>query len=153
MFFHWFGSKDAGELQLFSISRNAWESLSYIPIILVITIVTTLVAAVMRLTNTVLRIPINAVVAVLGIVSMLLVLFRIIQPPSFGSFREIWGTITIEGTVQFPIFLALLAAAGIGVGGCLAMREENFSVSDLRTRRHRDQGLRRGRVRRSGEPN
>jgi hypothetical protein len=69
------------------------------------------------------------VVAVLGIVSVLLILFRILDPPNFGSFREIWGTVTIEGTVQFPIFLALLAAAGIACGGCLAMREEDRTRS------------------------
>lgn len=155
MFFHWFGSKNLGDLQLFSVGRNAWEALDYIPIVLMITIVATLAVAALRLTNAVRRtpIPVNAVVAILGLVSMLLIIYRIIDPPNFGSFREIWGTVTIEGTVQFPIFLALLAAAGIAFGGCLAMREEDFSLSDLRARRDRDQGLRRGRVRRSGEPN
>ena len=155
MFFHWFGSEGSGELQLFSVGRNAWEALDYIPIVLVITIVATLAVAALRLTNAVLMplILANAAVANLGIVSMLLILFRILDPPNFGSFREVWGNITIEGMVQFPIFLALLAAAGIAFGGCLAMREEGFSLSDLRAGRHRDQGLRRGRVRRSGEPN
>lgn len=36
---------------------------------------------------------------------------------------------------QSPIFLALLAAAGIAFGGCLAMWEEGFSLGDLRARR------------------
>lgn len=126
MCLHWFGSKDSGELRLFSVDRTAWEALDYIPIILLITIVVTLAAVVLRPPNPVRKspIPINAVVAILGIVSVLLILFRILDPPNFGSFREIWGTITIEGTVQLPIFLALFAAAGIAFGGCLAMREE-----------------------------
>jgi predicted membrane channel-forming protein YqfA (hemolysin III family) len=128
----WFGSKDSGELRLFSVDRNAWEALDYIPIILLIAIAVTLAAVVLRPPNPVRKppIPINAVVAILGIVSVLLILFRILDPPNFGSFREIWGTITIEGTVQFPIFLALLAAAGIASGGCLAMREEGRPSRD-----------------------
>lgn len=126
MCLHWFGSKDSGELRLFSVDRNAWEALDYIPIVLLITIVVTLAAVVLRSPNRARKppIPINAVVAILGVVSMSLILFRILDPPNFGSFREIWGTIAIEGTVQIPIFLALLAAAGIAAGGCLAMREE-----------------------------
>jgi hypothetical protein len=126
MCLHWFGSKDPGELRLFSIDRTAWEALDYIPIVLLITIVVTLAAVMLRPPDPARKppIPINAVVAVLGIVSVLLILFRILDPPNFGSFREIWGTITIEGTVQFPTFLALFAAAGIALGGCLALRAE-----------------------------
>ena len=84
-----------------------------------------------------LPVPVNAVVAILGLVSMLLILFRILDPPIF--YTE--PTIRSEGTAQLPIFLALLAAAGIAFGGCLAMWEEGFSLPDLRARRHRDQGL------------
>jgi hypothetical protein len=126
MFLDWFGTKDAGELQFFSVGRSAWEALDYIPIVLVIAIIATLAVAALRLANAVHRppIPVNAVVAILGTISVLLILFRIVDPPNFGSFQEIWGNITIEGTVQFPIFLALLAAAGIAFGGCLAMRKE-----------------------------
>lgn len=129
MCLHWFGSKDSGELRLFSVDRTAWEALDYIPIILLITIVVTLAAVVLRPPNPVRKspIPINAVVAILGVVSMSLILFRILHPPNFGSFREIWGTIAIEGTVQTPVFLALFAAAGIACGGCMAMREEGRS--------------------------
>jgi hypothetical protein len=126
MFPDWFGTKDSGELRLFSVGRSAWEALDYIPIVLGITIIATLAVAALRLSNAVPSppIPVNAVVAILGTVSALLILFRIVDPPNFGSFREIWGNITIEGTVQFPIFLALSAAVGVAFGGCLAMREE-----------------------------
>lgn len=157
MFFHWFGVKAINTSNLlFAIraggpGKSAWEALGYIPIVLLITIIATLAVAALRLTDAVRKppVPINAVVAILGLVSVGLILFRIVDPPIF--YTE--PTITIEGAVQFPIFLALLAAAGIALGGCLAMREEGFSLSDLRARRQRDQGLRRGRVRRSGEPN
>lgn len=125
MFFDWFGSKDSGELRLFSVGHTAWEALDYIPIVLVISIIGALSVVVLRLISTdEPSVRAHAVVAVLGFVSALLILFRIVHPPNFGSFREVFGPVTIEGTVQFPIFLALSAAAGIAFGGYRAMREE-----------------------------
>jgi hypothetical protein len=66
----------------------------------------------------------NLVVAVLGFISALLIIFRIIDPPSFGSFRGFFGTVSADGTVRFGIFLSLLAAMGIAFGGYRATREE-----------------------------
>ncbi len=140
MFFHWFGVKAINTsnllfyIQAGGPGKNAWEALDYIPIVLVITVLATLAVAALRLTNAVRKPPVavNALVAVLGLVSMLLILFRIVEPPIFNVER----TITFEGAVQFPIFLALLAAAGVALGACLAMREEGISLSDLRPRRH-----------------
>jgi hypothetical protein len=150
MFFHWFGVKATNTSSLlFGIhsvlpGKDAWEALEYIPIVLVVTIFAALGVAALRLTNAVRRplVPLTLVVALLGAVSMLLILFRIIEPPVF----EVEPTITWSGTIQIPLFLALVAAAGIAFGGCLAMREEGFSLSDLRARRRRDQGVRRGRA-------
>jgi hypothetical protein len=56
------------------------------------------------------------------------ILFRIVDLPDFGMD----GNLTFEGTIQFPIFPALAAAAGIALGGYLAMREEGFSSPDPR---------------------
>jgi hypothetical protein len=141
MSFDWFGSKDSGELRLFSVGHTAWEALDYIPIILVIAIVAALSVVALRFIPTAYEssswVPANAVVAILGVASALLILFRILDPPNFGSFQEIWGTVTIEGTVQFPIFLALSAAAGIAFGGYWAVREEGVSWTNLRGRRLR----------------
>jgi hypothetical protein len=128
MFFHWFGVKAVNTSNLlFAIEsiepgKNAWEALDYIPIILVITIIVTLFVAALRLTSAVRRppFPLNAVVAFLGIVSTLLILYRIADPPIF----DVEITITDEGAAQLPIFLALLAAAGVAFGGCLATWEE-----------------------------
>lgn len=127
MFFDWFGTTDSGALKLFSVGRSAWEALDYIPIVLMIAIVVALGVVALRLTGTAYQppVPTNAVVAILGTVSALLVLFRIVDPPNFGSFREVLGgPVTIEGTAQPPIFLALVAAVGIAFGGGWARREE-----------------------------
>ncbi len=128
MFFHWFGAKAVNTSPLlFAIQsvlpgKNAWQALEVIPVVLLITILATLTVAVLRLTNSLRKdsAPVNAVVAILGLASVLLILYRIIDPPVF----DVEPTITIEGAVQFPIFLALAAAAGITVGGFLALREE-----------------------------
>lgn len=143
MFFHWFGVKAINTSNLlFAIQsvepgKSAWEALNYTPIILVITIIVTLAVAALRLTSAVQRpaIPANAVIAILGIVSVLLILFRIVGPPVFS----VEATVTLEGAVQFPIFLALAAAVGIVFGSCLAMREEGISLLSLLMRQHRDQ--------------
>ena len=128
MFFHWFGVKAVNMSPLlFAIQsvlpgKNAWKALEVIPVVLLITILATLTVAVLRLTDSLRKdsAPVNAVVAILGLASVLLILYRIIDPPVF----DVEPTITIEGAVQFPIFLALAAAAGITVGGLLALREE-----------------------------
>lgn len=133
MFFHWFGVKAVNTSNLlFAVEaggpgKSAWEALDYIPIALVITVVAALAVAATRFANAARRpsVSLNAAVTVLGIVSVLLILFRIVDPPVFYTEQ----TITIEGTAQFPIYLALFAAAGIACGGCLAMREEARSRS------------------------
>lgn len=138
MFFHWFGVKAVNTSSLlFAIQsiepgKNAWEALDYIPIVLVITIVATLAVTALRLTRAVHEDSalVNAAVAILGLVSVLLIAFRIIDPPVFS----VEPTITYEGAIQLPIVLALLAAVGIALGSCLAMREGGVSLSHLRSR-------------------
>lgn len=130
MFFHWFGVKAVNTSNLlFAVQaggpgQSAWEALDYLPVFLVITIAVTLAVAALRLTNAPRRssLPLNAVVAVPGVASALLILYRIVDPPVF----YVESTITTEGAAQLSIFLALIAAAGIAFGGCWAMREERF---------------------------
>ncbi len=138
MFFHWFGVKAVNTSNLlFAVQaggpgKSAWEALDYIPIFLLITIIVTLVVAAVHLANAARHyISVNALVAIMGLVSMLLILFRIVDPPVF--YEE--PTVTIEGAPQLPIFLALAAAAGVVFGACWAMREEGFNLPRLRAHR------------------
>ena len=93
-----------------------------IPIFLMLAIVVAIGVAVIRLTDADLEPPVslNAIVAALGGFAVLLILYRIVSPPDFGSF----GGVTVDATLKFGIFLGLLAAAGIAYGGYSAMREE-----------------------------
>jgi Protein of unknown function (DUF983) len=136
MFFTWFGVEVSG-VGGFSGSvpgagGDAWDALEFIPIILVIAIVAAVGVAVMGLTESSYEPPIsmNAVVTVLGALSFLLILFRIIDPPSFGSF----GGVSVNGSVEIGIFLSLAAAAGITYGGYLAMKEEGTSFGETADR-------------------
>lgn len=126
MFFDWFGAKVEG-VPGFSGSveagGSAWDALDVIPIFLMLAIVAAIAVAVIRLTDADVEPPVsmNSIVAVLGGLAVLLILYRIIDPPGGGD--AIAG-VGIDITLKLGIFLGLLAAAGIAYGGYSAMREE-----------------------------
>jgi uncharacterized membrane protein YhaH (DUF805 family) len=125
MFFDWFSVSVSGGL-FSATSGNAWDWLDVIPIILLLAIVAAVGVAVVRLTDAVFEpaISMNAVVAVLGAISFLLILYRIVSPPDSG-FSE------IDVSPAFGIFLGLIAAAGITYGGYRAMQEEGVTFGDV----------------------
>jgi hypothetical protein len=131
MFFDWFGVEISGEGGSVSFGSgaggSAWDALDFIPIVLVIAIVVALVNAFLRLSDSEYEPPVsmNVAVAVLGGLSTLLILFRIIDPPGFGSF----GGVSVDATLEFGIFLGLISAAGIAYGGYRAMQEEGATFS------------------------
>jgi hypothetical protein len=130
MFFTWFGVEVSGGGFSGSVpgaGGSAWDALDFIPIVLVIAIVVALINAFLRLSDSVYEPPVsmNVAVTVLGGLSTLLILFRIIDPPGFGSF----GGVSVDATLELGIFLGLIAAAGIAYGGYRAMQEEGSSFS------------------------
>jgi hypothetical protein len=100
MFFGWFN---------FGFDTfNAWEALHYISPILTIAIAFTLGVALMKASGRSLGdVPDRMAIFVLGCLATILVLFRLIDPVSSSS-------------AEAGMFLGLLAAAGIVVGGYLA---------------------------------
>ena len=88
--FKWFGLKVSASTPLggFSAegSRNAWGSFGFIDIVLFVTVLAALGMAYLRAADLELDLPVAAsvIVAVLGALSTLLVLFRLISPPDFG---------------------------------------------------------------------
>ncbi|HEX2393007.1 MAG TPA: hypothetical protein VHI77_08815, partial [Solirubrobacterales bacterium] len=136
MFFDWFGVEVSGNGvssgTIPGSGGSAWDALDWIPILLVITIVVALVSAFVRLTESNLEPPVsfNVVVTVLGGLSFLLILFRIVDPPSFGSF----GGLSVDATLKFGIFISLIAAAGVTYGGYRGMQEEGTSFTDAADR-------------------
>jgi len=136
MFFDWFGVEVSG-VPGFSgtvpgSGGSAWDALDVIPIFLVIAIVAAVGVAVVRLTDADVEPPIslNTIVAVLGALAFLLILYRIVDPPGGGEF----GGVSVDTTLQLGIFLGLLSAAGIAYGGYSAMREEGVTFGDAADR-------------------
>jgi hypothetical protein len=136
MFFNWFGAEVSG-VSGFSGSvsdeaGNAWDTLDFIPIVLLITVIAALVMAGLRLADSAYEppVPMSTVVTVLGVVSVLLILFRIVDPPTFASF----GGVSVDATLSIGIFLGLIAAGGIAYGGYSTMREEGITFGDTADR-------------------
>lgn len=136
MFFEWFGVEVSGvggfSGTISGEGGNAWDALDFIPIVLVLTIAAALGVAALRLSDAAYEPPIsaNTVVTVLGVVSVLLILFRIVDPPGFASV----GGISVDATLSIGIFLGLIAAGGIAYGGYSAMREEGVTFGDAADR-------------------
>jgi hypothetical protein len=136
MFFDWFGVEISGvpgfSGDVSGSGGSAWDALDVIPIFLMLAIVVAIGVAVIRLTDADIEPPVsmNAIVAALGGFAVLLILYRIVFPPDFGSF----GGVSVDATLKFGIFLGLLAAAGIAYGGYSAMREEGATFGDAADR-------------------
>jgi hypothetical protein len=130
MFFDWFKVDVSGGNGLFSLSigGNAWEAFSTIDIILMIVILAAVAVAVIRISDAVFEPPfsLNAAVAILGGIAVLLILYRIIDPPGDTS-----GVPGVDINPAIGIFLGLIAAAGITYGGYRAMQEEGTSFGEI----------------------
>ena len=136
MFFDWFTVSVSGAGGAFSTGAlgagSAWDALDNIPIFLVFTILVVLAVVALRLSDSTYEPPIsaNAVVAVLGAISFLLILFRIVDTPGGGSFAGV----SVDVSPTFGIFISLIAAAGIVYGGYEAMKEEGMSFGEVAER-------------------
>lgn len=132
MFFDWYGVEVSGvggfTGSISGAGGSAWDALDVIPIFLMLAIVVALGVAIVRLTDADLEPPVsmNAVVAALGGLAVLLILYRIVDKPGGGDF----GGVAVGLTLKPGIFLALIAAAGIAYGGWSAMREEGLTFDD-----------------------
>jgi hypothetical protein len=99
---------------------NAWDSFDFIKIVMLLTIVAAIALAAMSAMGSRVNLPIamSAIVAGLGILTTLLVLYRVIDPPAEGLDRS------------YGVFLGLVASAAIAYGGWRAMEEEGTSFGD-----------------------
>jgi hypothetical protein len=136
MFFDWYGAKATTSAETLggvvsgTGGGSAWDTLEVIPLFLMLAIVVTVGAAILRLTGSDWKpaIPPAAAVCVLGILAAVLILIRIISPPGpEGAFSEL----AFESTLKLPIFLALAAALGIAYGGWRTMGEEGTSFASI----------------------
>jgi uncharacterized membrane protein YhaH (DUF805 family) len=133
MFFDWFTAEvsvDSGQfVGSASAGGSAWDALDVIPIFLLIAIVAAVAVAVVRLTDAAFEpsVSMNAVVAALGGLAVILILYRIIDPPGGGSIAGV----SVDINPAVGIFLGLISAAGIAYGGYRAMQEEGASFGEI----------------------
>ncbi|HEY5941397.1 MAG TPA: hypothetical protein VIT89_00870 [Solirubrobacterales bacterium] len=132
MFFDWFKAEVSGADSFFtaSVGGNAWEAFSWIDLFLLLTVIVVLAVVVIRLSDALVEpsFSLNTVVTVFGVIAVLLVLYRIIDPPGGGG--EVGG-VSVDISAQIGAFLGLIASAAIGYGGYRAMQEEGTSFGEL----------------------
>jgi hypothetical protein len=132
LIFDWFGLKLSGGVGAFGVSveggRNAWGSYGFTDIVLFLTGLAAIVLAVTAASDAEVGMPValSAIVAALGILSLILVVISIISPPDFGA--NISGT-GIDHERKIGVWLGLLAVIGVTAGGFLAMQEEGTSFA------------------------
>jgi hypothetical protein len=131
--FKWFGLKFTGGAGAFAVSvegsRNAWGSYGFIDIVLFITALAAIGLALLAASEGDVGLPVaaSAIVAGLGILSVVLIIISIISPPDFGA--DLSGT-GIDHTRKIGVWLGLISAAAVAVGGYMAMQEEGTSFGD-----------------------
>jgi hypothetical protein len=142
MFVSWYDSEVSGQAREIKLGGgagaggSAWQTLELIPLILMLTIVVTVGAALLRLAGSKWEpeIPPSAAVAVLGGLSTLGILLRIVFPPDLGDL----GGVAINANVELGAFLGLVAAAGVAYGGYRAMGERGTSFAAVADSLSRD---------------
>jgi hypothetical protein len=134
MFFDWFGVKVSGVTGFSGElgGGNAWDTLDFIPLVLIVTVIAALVMVGVRLADSDFEpvVPMSMIVTVLGALSVLLVLYRVIDPPNV---TEVPG-VDIDVTRKLGLFLGLLASIGVAYGGYRTMEEEGATFGDAADR-------------------
>jgi hypothetical protein len=135
-FFKWYGfstnAPSIGGVNVSgSISYSGWHTFTNSRWVWIITIIVALGAVAIRAGLLKLELPLQpgVLVAGLGALSTLLILYRILDHPSASA--SFGGVHTSVG-IKIGIWLGLIAAAAITYGGYLAMQDEGTSLADVR---------------------
>ncbi len=114
----------------FSVGGDAWQTMEFIRFIILLTALAGITLAVMAAMQSQANLPVamSAITAGIGILAVILIIFRIISPPDFGvgDLAEATGADFDVGR-GIGVFLGLIAAAGVAYGGWAAMEEEGTS--------------------------
>jgi hypothetical protein len=118
--FDWYG------VEGISGGVDAWEAYSFVDIVLFLAAASAIGLAVMRASQSEMNLPVaaSAIVAGLGILAVVLVVIRIIDPPGGGDISGFGVTVEVDVTRKIGVWLGLIAAAGVAFGGYRAMQEE-----------------------------
>jgi hypothetical protein len=129
MFIPWYGYTPKGTGgRIGSGNRSAWQAFAFIDIILFLVILAALGLAVLAMTQRSVALPISpsVIVTALGGLAVLLILYRILSKPDVCAAGFCAGDF-YDKSLKIGVFLGLLSAAGITLGGYLTMQEEGTS--------------------------
>jgi hypothetical protein len=134
-FFNWYGGSYKGTVPAggsfgANISSTGWDTFTNSRWIWLLTIIVAIGAVVLVAGQRKLELPVqpSALVAGLGALSTLLILYRIIHHPSGGAS---FAGASFSYGIKIGIWLGLIAAAAVTYGGYLMMSEEGTSLSDI----------------------
>jgi len=136
-FFKWYGgsaSTSIGGVSLGS-SLNGWHSFTNSRWIWLITIIVALGSVVLVAGQRKLEIPVqpSVIVAGLGALSSIFILYRIVHHPSGGASGGVGIThFSYSYGIKIGIWLGLISALAITYGGYLQMKADGTSLSDVR---------------------
>ncbi len=124
----WYGGKAsggvAGDHVVGSLSASGWEAFTSQRWLWVFTIIATLTSVLLAAIGRRLELPFpqSAISAVLGSLTTIFIIYRIVDHPTPSGLGYSFG-------IEYGIWLGLFAAIAITVGGYIGMREEGFSLS------------------------
>ena len=134
LFLPWYGVEVSGSVlgvnvESASESVNAWEALSLIDLILFLCAIAAIGLALMRALGQSINLgqPTGLVIAGIGALALVLVIFRILSIPG-GDADVDFGGVEVDLGRKFGVFLGLLASAGIAFGGWTAMNETSSGL-------------------------
>jgi hypothetical protein len=138
MFLPWFGlagltgglGGSLADAPGFDVTKNAWDAVSVLAILLLVTALAAIAAAVITGTQQSVALPVAAsvIVTALGVLAALLVLYRILNQPGPNALID----------VRFGAYLGLIACAAIALGGFMSMQDEGTSFSQAASRLQED---------------
>jgi hypothetical protein len=135
--FKWYGGSASSSIGGVSIasSANGWHSFTNSRWIWIITIIVALGAVAISAGLLELKSPVQpgVLVAGLGALSTILILYRIVHHPS-GGVSSSFGAVHVSYSygIKIGIWLGLIAAVGLTYGGYLGMQDEGTSLADVR---------------------
>jgi hypothetical protein len=124
MFLEWYaagGVTQVGDREIeVSVGANAWEAFAVTDIWLALTAVAALAIVALTASRQSPALPVAAsvITTTLGVIAVLLVLYRILNQPGPNEFIE----------VKFGAFLGFLSVLAIAAGGWRSMRDEEWDV-------------------------
>jgi hypothetical protein len=125
-FFSWFEATNELDIALSSApgldtTPNAWQAFQWTDLVLLFTCFAAIVCVAVKAAGAEGDFPLSTIVTLLGAISTIFVLYRVVDPPR-------------DTSTKLGVFLGLISAAALTYGGWLAMQSEGTSFDDAANR-------------------